>query len=89
MSSDKEEEIIKHYISKEWHTKALAVTMLNILRELKKSRTEEATFTLFKFCQNCHIVLTHDVQACPICKNPRVRGNCSQVWLRSKGLVDV
>ena len=46
-------------------------------------------YTLFKFCQNCHTVLTFEVEQCPVCKNPRVRGNCSQVWLRSRGLVDV
>lgn len=50
---------------------------------------KKENFTLFKFCQNCHTVLTFDVQACPVCKNPRVRGNCSQVWLRSRDLVDV
>lgn len=50
---------------------------------------EEQTFMLFKFCQNCHTVLTFDVEQCPVCKNPRVRGTSSQVWLRSRGLVDV
>lgn len=50
---------------------------------------EKETFTLFKFCQNCHVVLTSDVEQCPVCKNPRVRGSCSQVWLRSRGLVNV
>jgi len=49
----------------------------------------QETFTLFKFCQNCHTVLTSDVKRCPVCGNPRVEGNCSQVWLRSEGLVDV
>jgi hypothetical protein len=55
----------------------------------KNLLSHDETFTLFKFCQNCHTVLTNDVQQCPVCKNPRVRGSCSQVWLRSKGLVDV
>jgi len=54
-----------------------------------KLLSSKETFTLFKFCQNCHTVLTNDVEQCPVCGNPRVRGACSQVWLRSHGLVDV
>ena len=64
--------------------------ILYILEKMIKARSwKEETFTLFKFCQNCHTVLTFDVEQCPVCKNPRVRGSCSQVWLRSRGLVDV
>ena len=51
--------------------------------------SKKENYTLFKFCQTCHTVLTHDVEQCPVCKNPGVRGSCSQVWLRSRGLVDV
>lgn len=47
------------------------------------------SFTLFKFCQTCHSVLMWEVKQCPNCKNPRVSGTASQVWLHSKGLVDV
>lgn len=65
-----------------------AVTEKFVLRALDREDPQE-TWTLFKFCQNCHTVLTHDVHDCPVCKNPRVQGNCSQVWLRSRGLVDV
>jgi len=52
-------------------------------------REEPETWTLFKFCQNCYTVLTFEAKKCPVCGNPRVAGSCSQVWLRSKGLVDV
>lgn len=62
---------------------------LELLKKAVQWIERKETFTLFKFCQNCHTVLTCDVEVCPVCKNPRVRGNCSQVWLRSKDLVDV